>query len=733
MTALNVKHGYNSATVIQDEYGTARNANITSNRFGEYFSAILSKKHELNTFSDTSRKKQQINKDSTLYVTSKTKNYVDTWFKDLATNGKPLSHLSRKVPVFNKKEEIFTTLYEFNVPMIKAEWFIKLSSAHQMAMSESNNKSKKRQMPDPSQEWTACLCKFLKEHYIKIVESVNHNSTTVQNIHSTQVSVSTEELLNQWNYFTRLAQFLYEDYLLDRHDFLSWLLELFEKIKSIDDPMLNIVVPLLVHYIDEFTQSEFLSRRVAYYSAKKISQLVIEYNVELHMQTEPEKENISNSTNHVNNEKTPTKSSIEFNSNLMNNIYSSENLATCFKEIISCSKHRNILFGLSTIIQVITIDCTTALVWLNYNSFSDSGSIRHQSTLLQGSPLDYLPCEPSNLPMAPCSDNEIVRNRIRSSENLIRHRSTMSERKWFFRVFNSVYDSKFVGNIVNRLLNVLDCLDKHVFDKVSSSNCLDSLYSKIFNTPLVFEHSASHNTINQTSSENGHDSFSSNGTHKSISHLVEEDVPIVRLLCEWAVTSKRFGEHRSRIVAKLLEKRQNTLLSDKEQLQNDSKGVDQTQKENEESNIGTDSKQPTGNNTSNSTDAKSNVNDCNTPVYQTILFEFLDLYAPVYEDKRINPYSNNSFNSINSSPESKHMFNNLIVLFSELIRHEIFSHDAYMCTLISRGLFTNHPNTAIVNFTNLNHSNKNNAEDSLTGLVPSLSNIDSVSNGEYYL
>lgn len=28
---------------------------------------------------------------------------------------------------------------------------------------------------------------------------------------------------------------------------------------------------------------------------------------------------------------------------------------------------------------------------------------------------------------------------------------------------------------------------------------------------------------------------------------------------------------------------------------------------------------------------------------------------------------------------------NLVLLFSEFIRHDVFSHDAYMCTLISRG------------------------------------------------
>ena len=35
--------------------------------------------------------------------------------------------------------------------------------------------------------------------------------------------------------------------------------------------------------------------------------------------------------------------------------------------------------------------------------------------------------------------------------------------------------------------------------------------------------------------------------------------------------------------------------------------------------------------------------------------------------------------------ENRLTFTNLVTLFAELIRREVFSHDAYMCTLISRG------------------------------------------------
>ena len=39
----------------------------------------------------------------------------------------------------------------------------------------------------------------------------------------------------------------------------------------------------------------------------------------------------------------------------------------------------------------------------------------------------------------------------------------------------------------------------------------------------------------------------------------------------------------------------------------------------------------------------------------------------------------------NPSQDNRQAFCNLILLFCELIRHDVFSHDAYMSTLISRG------------------------------------------------
>ena len=56
----------------------------------------------------------------------------------------------------------------------------------------------------------------------------------------------------------------------------------------------------------------------------------------------------------------------------------------------------------------------------------------------------------------------------------------------------------------------------------------------------------------------------------------------------------------------------------------------------------------------------------------------------------------------NGSIQNRVMFTNLVHLFSELIRHDVFSHDAYMCTLISRGdLPTNSQTTGLLSYSML--------------------------------
>ena len=104
-------------------------------------------------------------------------------------------------------------------------------------------------------------------------------------------------------------------------------------------------------------------------------------------------------------------------------------------------------------------------------------------------------------------------------------------------------------------------------------------------------------------------------------------------LCEWAVTSMRSGEHRAFVVAKLLERRQSEICGDSDNFS--------------------------------SADDKDSEEIATPTVFQSQLFHYLDGDAPTMDKK----------------PE----FSNLVLLFFELICHDVFSHDSYLCQLISRG------------------------------------------------
>lgn len=117
------------------------------------------------------------------------------------------------------------------------------------------------------------------------------------------------------------------------------------------------------------------------------------------------------------------------------------------------------------------------------------------------------------------------------------------------------------------------------------------------------------------------------------------------LLCEWAVSCKRSGKHRAMAVARLLEKRQAEIEAEK---CGESEVLDEKESL-----------------------SSASLTGSSLPVFQNVLLRFLDTQAPSLSDP--------------SSDLEKTEFVNLVLLFSEFTRHDVFSHDAYMCTLISRG------------------------------------------------
>lgn len=578
LTSMNVKHGFPTMTHLSDEFGTARNCNVTANKVGAYFNAIILRKEELSMLPDSGKKRQQINpKDNFWPVTNRTKNHIEAWFKDLSGN-KPLMNLSKRAPNFNKKEEIFVMLTEHQVPMLRAAWFIKLSSAYTVAVSEA--KIKKRQMPDPTTEWTGTTLKFLKDQLPKLQELYSQTEKPVSSILNTVAHTNETEqklAMRHWNYCTRLLKYMYEEGLMDRQEVLNWIIELLEKQKLQtpgDDGILRIFLPLTLQYLDELVQSELLSRRLAHFCAKKLGSMLTNV-AETNVMTSPTSESKTE-------QKETEKEKKETTTN--------NPLQSTMAEYQNCPHHRDIVLQLSTIIQTIALECPTALVWCS----TGVGTIWH------GSPLDSLPVLPSMLPVPPRCDMNMFRKQILFAESCIRERSKKAEGRWCTEKW------QVSPAVTTKVLAALDALDRHRFDKMDSTNSLDTLYAKIFS-----------------------------GSN-------DQENAVVKLLCEWAVSPERTGEHRALAVAALLDRRQSDTNSSGDQ----------------ETTPGDDK------------DSSSSVPG-GPPMFQSLLMKFLDNDAPV------------------PSPDDcslkKTAFSNLVHLFTELIRRDVFSHDAYMCTLISRG------------------------------------------------
>ena len=119
---------------------------------------------------------------------------------------------------------------------------------------------------------------------------------------------------------------------------------------------------------------------------------------------------------------------------------------------------------------------------------------------------------------------------------------------------------------VGKVLTVLEELDRFSFDSSTKDNCMDVLHKKVWG-----------------------DLPSNPGAGVSV-----EDEAVVMILCQWAVTVKRSGEHRAFVAAKLMEQRQSDLVA----------GENSEEKEEEE------------------------VYYPGPPVFQQLLLKFLDTEAP---------------------------------------------------------------------------------------------------------
>jgi len=363
-------------------------------------------------------------------------------------------------------------------------------------------------------------------------------------------------------------------------------------VATLEDGAWKALVPLLLSFTPEIAQSELLARRLANLSARRLSTLFSDMdgpNYQSPLGIQP---------------------------------------PAALLEHLQCPAHRSTVLALVSALQVITLECPTALVYNGNNFLNPSiglgGNGLAEATngnLPIGSALDLLPIPPSALPMPPRANNPIIRSQLRFSEDQIRMRSRAAEAKWAC----DEWQQSSAATTLQKVLSGLDALDTYSFDKFETGNSLDTLYSKIFaSTPANKENPG------------------------------EGDAPIVLLLCQWAVAPQRYGDHRALIVARLLEHRQAEVTSTSDSHEsmnsvghlqqgnsdkNENSGDDvangnDTNSGSESGNMGTPQNVTPSEMNGGSNSCSGNGDDENDgyngpPIYHNLLFNYLDSDAPV--------------------------------------------------------------------------------------------------------
>ena len=177
---------------------------------------------------------------------------------------------------------------------------------------------------------------------------------------------------------------------MDRSEWLIWVLEACERAKTLEDGSWKALIPVLLSYLPDIAQSEFFARRLAYLATRRLSVLFQDY----------EQLNFSSG-----NPIPPPSALIEH---------------------LNCPAHRTTVLALVSALQVITLECPTALV---YNG-NPSSNADVRTSVPGGSPLDLICVSPSALPMPPRANNPIIRAQLRLAEEQIRARSRAVEVKW---------------------------------------------------------------------------------------------------------------------------------------------------------------------------------------------------------------------------------------------------------------------------------------------------------------
>ena len=165
-------------------------------------------------------------------------------------NNEPLAKLAKKIPVFNKRAdnlpEIFITLYEYQVSITRAVWYLKIMVLAYSTNLNEGNKKKRQPNVDASSEWSIPLVKFVRDIFYRLQFIDQHfQQNTVAN--PTQINITSllnansltmESFMNVENLSLILLPIINQNYLTENKlknlwDFTTKLMRLVKSFVSI--------------------------------------------------------------------------------------------------------------------------------------------------------------------------------------------------------------------------------------------------------------------------------------------------------------------------------------------------------------------------------------------------------------------------------------------------------------------------------------------------------------------
>lgn len=305
-----------------------------------------------------------------------------------------------------------------------------------------------------------------------------------------------------------------------------------------------------------FLQSELLSRRLAYFCCRRISNLFNEYS---NVFFEKIVKQIQQKHNFLKNQaSSDRKSSLDMARYILKNEVPLSSIKALFNKFVQCPLHRDQLIQLISIVHSIQLGCMQACLW------NKVGDERIENPY-NGSPLDFLPCPPSTLVYTydyigvSKQTRDYVRRELEKSELCIKRRSIEIETKWT----TDRLKPASIGIVQTKILDILETLDKNCYDISDINETIGTLYSLIF-SPISLKRKKNKKLENfydldcvideQDEEDENEDNLSKSET-KTLS-----DKEIIHLLCDWATTTQRSGIHRVFYAVFLIKKRQIELV-----------------------------------------------------------------------------------------------------------------------------------------------------------------------------